>query len=66
LSVKIFKMSTETVDVTVAEEWKKVDGYPNYEVSSLGRVRNLLKNKKNKILKGSKDCAGYLRVGLCN
>jgi len=56
-----------SVNVTVVvEEWRKVEGYPNYEVSSLGRVRNLLKNKKEKILKGSKDCAGYLRVGLCN
>ena len=69
MSVKLFKMSSgsEVVSVdsvtSVVEEWKKVDGYPKYEVSSLGRVRNLLKNK---ILKGSKDCAGYLRVGLCN
>ena len=66
MCVKINNMSTETVEVSVAEEWRKVEGYPNYEVSSLGRVRNLLKNKKEKILKGSKDCAGYLRVGLCN
>ena len=53
-------------NVLVIEEWRKVDGYDNYEVSSLGRVRNLKKNKKEKILKGSKDCAGYIRVGLCN
>ena len=59
---------TEAVvtEAVVTEEWRKVEGYDNYEVSSLGRVRNLLKNKKEKILKGSKDCAGYIRVGLSN
>uniref|UniRef100_A0A6C0EYD8 HNH nuclease domain-containing protein n=1 Tax=viral metagenome TaxID=1070528 RepID=A0A6C0EYD8_9ZZZZ len=67
-------MATDTVvavdggvdTAVVTEEWRKVEGYPNYEVSSLGRVRNLLKNKKEKILKGSKDCAGYMRVCLTN
>jgi hypothetical protein len=53
-------------NVLVIEEWRKIDGYDNYEVSSLGRVRNVKKNKKEKILKGSPDCAGYIRVGLCN
>ena len=59
-------MSDNNNILDVVEEWRKIDGYDNYEVSSLGRVRNLNKNKKEKILKGSADCAGYIRVGLCN
>lgn len=30
------------------EIWKTIDGYPNYEISSIGRVKN---KKTNKILK---------------
>lgn len=43
------------------EIWKPIEGYPDYEVSSLGRVKSL-KFGKEKILKGIKDKNGYLRV----
>lgn len=35
------------------ETWKQIKGFPNYELSSLGRVKSLPneKNKKEKIIK---------------
>jgi hypothetical protein len=42
------------------EDWKKVDGYDNYEVSSFGNVKN---TKTGRILKAS-SCGGYCNVGL--
>ena len=27
------------------EEWKEIEGYENYEISTMGRVRNITKNK---------------------
>ena len=42
------------------EQWRLVDEYDNYEISSHGRVRN---NKTDKILKQSTD-NGYFKVGL--
>jgi hypothetical protein len=42
------------------EEWRKVDGWDNYEVSNLGNVRN---SKTKRILKPSSK-GGYLSVGL--
>ncbi len=44
------------------EQWKLVNGYHNYEVSSFGRVRN---NVTAKILKQSSNSCGYYQVGLC-
>lgn len=44
------------------EEWKQIDDYDNYSVSSLGNVRN---DKTMKILKGCKIKGGYFQVGLC-
>ena len=43
------------------EIWKVVDGYENYKVSSLGRVKNV---KTGRILKGSDRGNGYLTVVL--
>ena len=42
------------------EEWIKVDGWDNYEVSNLGNVRN---SKTKRILKPSSK-GGYLSIGL--
>lgn len=39
------------------EKWKKVDGYENYSVSTMGNVRN---DETMRIFKGSKDKNGYL------
>jgi len=48
----------------VIEEWRKVDGYDNYEVSSLGRVRRDRANNEKTIFTGTKEIDGYIRVGL--
>lgn len=42
------------------EIWMKINGYSNYEISTLGRVRN----KKGKYLKPEETEKGYLRVDL--
>lgn len=47
---------------TTNEQWKTVEGYPNYEVSNLGFVRN----NKGKFLKLQEGREGYQRVGLSN
>jgi len=44
------------------EEWRTVKDFPNYQVSSLGRVRNI---KFNKEMKLQSHRSGYLRVALC-
>lgn len=43
------------------EIWKVIDEAPNYEVSNLGRVRNI---KKNKIMKPFMNNSGYYQVVL--
>ena len=44
------------------EEWRNIRGYEGlYQVSSIGRVRN---TKTGRVLKGSKDNHGYLKVDL--
>lgn len=50
------------------EIWKCIEGYPNYMVSSMGRVKSLGndKTRKEKILKPIKNNYGYLNVVLCN
>lgn len=49
------------------EIWKDVEGYPNYQVSNMGRVKSLNYNHtgKEKILKGVKNDYGYLQIKLC-
>lgn len=44
------------------EQWKTIQGYEQYEVSSEGRIRN---KKTGKILKPAKHSTGYLQVMLC-
>ena len=56
------------------EIWKKIDGYDNYEVSNLGRVKSLDRtivysdgrsyNYKSQVLKPIKNKDGYLLVNL--
>ena len=45
------------------EEWRSINGYINYQVSNIGRVRN---SKTGKILKLRLDRAKYYEVGLYN
>lgn len=49
------------------EEWKEIEGYTDYMVSNLGRVKSLnyRKTDKEQVLKPIKDSGGYLVVGLC-
>lgn len=52
------------------EEWRPVAGYPDYEVSNFGLVRDLRTRwgarKQPRILKASPAANGYPRVTLCN
>ena len=43
------------------EKWKLIEKYPQYQISSMGRVRNI---KTGYILKNYDDGKGYLRVKL--
>jgi hypothetical protein len=45
------------------EEWRSILGYENYEVSDLGKVRNV---KSGRILKPQLVKDGYLRLELRN
>ena len=45
------------------EIWKSIEGYENYEVSTLGNVKNI---KTGKLLKPRPAHHGYLRVCLWN
>lgn len=47
------------------EHWKEIEGFPDYMVSDLGRVKSLKFNRE-KILKQSMSYTGYLCVNLCN
>ena len=46
------------------ETWKKIKYYSNYEVSSLGNVRRVLKSGKTKELKAVDNGNGYMRLNL--
>ena len=50
------------------EIWKYIDGYPNYMVSNMGRIKSLNYKRTNteKIINGSKTKSGYLKIALCN
>jgi hypothetical protein len=43
------------------EIWKLIDNYDNYEISTLGNVKN---NKTNKLLKNYIHCSGYITISL--
>jgi hypothetical protein len=47
----------------MVEIWKDIPGFLDYQVSNLGRVKSL-KREKEKILKPQKRTKGYLCVGL--
>ena len=48
------------------EIWKEIEGYPNYIISNMGRIKSLnyRRTGKEKIIKGSKNNSGYLSVTL--
>ena len=45
------------------EEWKTIEGFPNYKVSNYGNILNV---KTNRLLKGRIDKYGYYNVILYN
>ena len=45
----------------INEEWRSVNGYANYQVSNIGRVRNV---ETEKILKQTMTKLGYCQIGL--
>ena len=52
-------MSAE--NIIINEEWRSIDGFINYQVSNIGRVRNC---NTGRILKLTHSSAGYLKVDL--
>ena len=53
-------MATE--NIIINEEWRSIDGFINYQISNLGRVRNA---NTGRILKPGWGTGGYLKVTLC-
>jgi len=51
------------MEETDEEIWKPITDFPNYEVSSKGRVKS---NYKNIIMKLQTHCSGYLYISLRN
>lgn len=51
------------VEYTISEEWKQINGFPNYAVSNKGRVMNL---KTGRVLKPIITPLGYAVVALSN
>lgn len=47
----------------MTEEWQTIEGFPLYEVSSLGRVRSYATGKERE-LRGGVSGSGYRNVGL--
>lgn len=48
------------------EEWKKIEGYDNYEVSNMGRVRslNFMRTGRVKVISSSVSRLGYHQVDI--
>ena len=51
-----------TTNIIINECWKSIDGFINYQVSNLGRVRNA---NTGRILKQGWGTGGYRKVELC-
>ena len=47
----------------IHEEWRSIDGYINYQVSNIGRIRNITTGR---ILKLFSSKEGYLQIDLFN
>lgn len=63
-------MNTITLDVNIykhtdSEIWELIPGYPDYQASTLGRIKSF-KSGKERILKPRKRKDGRLDVPLCN
>ena len=51
-----------TITGIINEEWRSISGFANYQVSNIGRVRNV---KSERIMKPRIENSGYHRIGLC-
>ena len=51
------------MELTNRENWRSINLYLNYEISDIGRVKNV---KTGRILKPSINTGGYYYVNLCN
>ncbi len=52
---------TQAITGIINEEWRAVSGYANYQVSNIGRVRNV---KTERMLKPNITPIGYYQFGL--
>ena len=57
--MKIIKNQNKIFKRLNAEVWRKIEGYPNYSISTIGHVRN---DCFGKILKPQMDGSGYYSV----
>ena len=57
----LFDVHSFTLPEARAEEWKEIEGFPRYEVSTLGRFRN---RATGRILRGTVSEMGYQNIGL--
>jgi len=48
------------------EEWKPINGYPDYAISTLGNVKSFKRCKEGRSMKQDLSNKGYYRVGLRN
>ena len=55
-------MAEETIN-DIEEEWRSISGYPNYEMSNAGKVKNIRTSRLLKPRQNGKS--GYLLVILC-
>ena len=56
-------------DCVPNETWRPIEGWPRYQVSNIGRIRRILKDRRCapfRILKPNCLRLGYLQVALCN
>jgi len=57
----------ENVDDLFLDEeiFKNIEGYSDYQVSNLGRIKSFKQRKEGKILNLCKDKDGYFQINLC-
>lgn len=61
-------MTKEAIEEFDSEKWRDIKGFPNYKVSSMGRVLalNFQRTNTKKILKPQIGSRGYFHICLCN
>lgn len=54
-----FGMETKPLEI-----WRKIEGFPDYEISSHGRIMSFKNNPQGEILKCNQHALGYVEVSL--